>query len=393
MNAGLNEPDEIVALVTHARSVGAGERTRFARTVRTSLADGADGAVILETCHRVEVYGGMRPPELRTLEAALPAGGQALIGEAAIRHMIAVAVGRDSVVVGEDQILHQLRETSAAARPRARPNAVLERLLASALRAGRRARSWQHGPRRSLADVALAMIARRDGPMLGRDVLVVGAGTMGQLAARAAKVVGASVAIASRSDDRAREVSAEIDAIPLPFDPGDRIEGFSGIVVALAGPWSISRPTMNTIAGGQATLVDLSVPAALPIELRQAIGPRLIEADDLARDDMAADVLPERWLARLDALIDATATEFIEWLDQRASRSAANALVERAEREREAELVALARRLPELEPEALEAIDAMTRHLAARLLREPLERLGRDSDGQAERAVREIFAL
>jgi glutamyl-tRNA reductase len=216
---------------------------------------------------------------------------------------------------------------------------------------------------------------------------------MGQLAARAAKEVGASVAIASRSEDRAREVSAEIEAIPLPFDPGDRIDGFSGIVVALAGPWSISRPTMNAITRGPATLVDLSVPAALPIELRQAIGPRLIEADDLARDDMAADVLPERWLARLDALIDATATEFIEWLDQRASRSAANALVERAEREREAELVALARRLPELEPEALEAIDAMTRHLAARLLREPLERLGRDSDGQAERAVREIFAL
>ena len=71
----------------------------------------------------------------------------------------------------------------------------------------------------------------------------------------------------------------------------------------------------------------------------------------------------------------------------------AEALVERSDREPEAELAALWRRLPDLEPAARDAIEGMTRHLAERLLREPLERLGRDADGSNERAVREIFAL
>ena len=67
--------------------------------------------------------------------------------------------------------------------------------------------------------------------------------------------------------------------------------------------------------------------------------------------------------------------------------------MKRADREREAELAALWRRFPDLEPEARDAIEGMTRHLADRLLREPLERLGRDPDGRDERAVRDIFAL
>jgi len=67
--------------------------------------------------------------------------------------------------------------------------------------------------------------------------------------------------------------------------------------------------------------------------------------------------------------------------------------IQRAERAREAELVALWRRLPDADTETRAAIEGMTRHLAARLLREPLEQLGRDPDGEAERAVREAFAL
>jgi glutamyl-tRNA reductase len=379
-----------IALVTHARAVGARERVRFAREARARL---GGGSVILETCHRVEVYSGTPVPAVRSLEARLPEGGRALIGGAAIRHIIEVAVGRDSVVVGEDQVLHQLRETSAMARRADPPDPTLERLIAAALRAGRRARSWQRSPRRSLADVALAMIERRAGSLNGRDILVVGAGTMGRLAVRASRDLGASVSVASRSFERAQELAVDTGAIAVPFDPGTTIDRFGAVVVALAGPWRISLATMTALAENNSTIVDLSVPAALPEQLHRALDQRLIEADDMARDDISGELLPERALARLDGLVDATTEEIVKWLEQRDSRSIANALVERADRERAAELIALSRRLPELEPETLQAIDTMTRHLAARLLREPLERLGHDSDGKAERAVREIFAL
>ena len=81
------------------------------------------------------------------------------------------------------------------------------------------------------------------------------------------------------------------------------------------------------------------------------------------------------------------------WLQGREGRSAAEALKERADRDREAELAVLWRRLPDLEPEARDVIEGMTRHLADRLLREPLERLGRDTNGRDVRAIRDIFAL
>jgi glutamyl-tRNA reductase len=97
--------------------------------------------------------------------------------------------------------------------------------------------------------------------------------------------------------------------------------------------------------------------------------------------------------ARLAALVDRTTAEFIQWLEAREGRAAAQALISRADRDREAELDALWRRLPQLEPDAREAIERMTHHLARRILRGPLERLGRDVDGRDERAIRDIFAL
>ena len=96
---------------------------------------------------------------------------------------------------------------------------------------------------------------------------------------------------------------------------------------------------------------------------------------------------------RRDALVEETVRPYADWQAGGDARATADALVRRADREREAELELLWRRLPDLEPEAREAIDGMTRHLARRLLREPLERLGRDSDGADEQAVRDLFAL
>jgi glutamyl-tRNA reductase len=164
-------------------------------------------------------------------------------------------------------------------------------------------------------------------------------------------------------------------------------------VVALGGPWSIAAEAIASLNRGTTVVVDLSVPPAAPQRLAVELGRRLTTADDLARADHLDEPIPDRTLARLDALIDQTAEEFMAWLDGRERRAAARALTERADREREAELAELWRRLPDLDPEARASIEGMSRHLAERLLREPLERLGADADGRHERAVRELWAL
>lgn len=383
----------VIALVTHARKVPADERGRFATRVRGVL---TDRVLMIDTCHRVEAYlVTADDPARLAVAVSLPPGGSALIGEPAIRHAIGVAVGRDSVVVGEDQILHQIRVSVDASRDGGALDPTLERLFGLALRAGRRARSWWQGPQRSLADVALSVMERRGGPLRGREVLVVGAGRMGQLAARAAVDAGASVSVANRSAAGAQSVATTAGARVEVFDPGVRIAAFDGIIVALAGPWPIAATTIEAVATSTTVVVDLSVPAAVPGVLTEALGPRFVSADALALADADVDATAPQdgSRARVDGLVDRTTAEFIDWLHGRGGRTTAEALVSHADREREAELAALWRRYPDLEPEAREAIEGMTRHLADRLLRGPLERLGRDVDGRGERAVRDLFAL
>lgn len=381
----------VVALVTHARQVPAVERERFASRLRDEL---AGIALVLETCHRVERYAICTDDPARLgLAVSLPEGGRVLIGESAVRHAIAVAVGLDSVVVGEDQVLHQLRASVEAAREAGSLDPALERLFALALQAGRRARSWRQGPQRSLADVAVSSIERQTGLLRGRDILVVGAGRMGRLAAKAAVAAGASVSVANRSAEGAQSVATTTGARIEPFDPGRRAGAFAGVIVALGGPWLIGADTIDVLAASTTVVVDLSVPAAVPDLAVEALGPRFVSADALALADAEPKRLQGGSIARLDVLVEATTAEFLDWLKRRDGRAAAQALVEHADRQCQAELAALWRRLPDLEPEARDAIEAMTRHLATRLLREPLERLGRDSDGRDERAVRGIFAL
>jgi glutamyl-tRNA reductase len=269
----------------------------------------------------------------------------------------------------------------------------MDRLFAVALQAGRRARSWQQGRRRSLGDVAVDVIARRNGPLEGRDILVVGAGTMGALAARAAVRAGAAVTIANRSAERARALAETIGGRATDLDPGSELAGVAGAIVALGGPWEIEPATLSALVGSEAVVVDLSFPAAVSVELAGRLGERLVTADQLTLAVVADGTTSDATGARLDALVEHAVREFEAWLARGDARAAADALVRRADREREIELDALWRRIPSLEPETRAAIEGMTRHLAARLLQQPLERLGRDADGQDGQLIRDLFSL
>ena len=223
----------IVALVAHARSVSSETRERFGDTA-TALVDDPR-VIVLHTCHRVELYAALDPAEpgapLRLPD--LPDGGRRLVDHDAIRHLFAVAAGLDSIVVGEDQILHQLRDclsdrrlvalesigdvcprggaTWSAADVEGELLPVLDRLFQLALHVGRQTRAWRDSPPRSLADVALDRIAEATGDLRGRGILVVGAGRMSRLTALAAARRGARVVVTNRSADRAAALAADVD--------------------------------------------------------------------------------------------------------------------------------------------------------------------------------------
>jgi len=342
--------------------------------------------ILLVTCHRVELHGSgdIGAP----LIDVLPTGTRVLRDRAAVEHIVAVALGLDSVVLAEDQVLFQLRSALDAARRNGGLDSRLERLLDAALRAGRRGRSWLPARRPSLADLALAAV-----PDLadGATVLVVGAGRMGELAARAATARHASVTVTSRTPEHAAALAQRMGLATAAFDPGTALAHYRAIVVALAGHWPLSPLSVVALVDGDTQVVDLSSPPAVPQRLRLALAERYHSIDQLG--EIPGGGPTDALVRRLKGLAATTVDEYLDWASRDGRRDAAREVVERAERIRGGELEELWRRVPALPQDQRAQIELMTERLAARLMREPLERLGRDTDGDGERAARELFGL
>ena len=375
------------AVVAHARYTGAEERRSLAERLRAVR---PEGSLLLETCHRVELYASAEAIE--TLAAADVGPGRRLAGPDVPRHLVALAVGRSSVVLGEDQVLHQLRDAVAEARARGPLPGELDRLLDLALRAGRQARSWLPGRRPSLADAALEAALER-APDRPGPVLVVGAGRMGVLAVHAARRHGLEVRLASRTADRATRAAAELGVPASPFvPPASNLASVAGVVVALSGSWPLDREAADALVASGAWVADLSSPPATPPTVATRLADRFLSIDDLATQPSTVRGTPAIE-DRLDRLIAATVAEHERWVADGPRRDAARALADRAEHARDAELEALFDRVKSLDPAEREAVARMADRLTARLLRDPLERLRTDGDGRHGRAARELFGL
>lgn len=371
----------------HARAVSTAGREALCEHLRARLS--GRHFVLLQTCQRIEAYvEEMAPTEL---DGVLPDGARVLVAGDAIRHAVEVAVGSDSTVVGEDQVLHQVRQAVATARDEGHLGRDLDRLFTSAVQAGRQARSWRQGPSRSLADLALDAIEQQTGPLKSRAVLVVGSGDMGSLAARASGARGASVSVTSRSSTRAAGLASITGAQALPFDPGARLSGFSGIVIALRGHWRLCDPSAAHLVRSEAVVVDLSDPPAVDEALRERLTGRYLSLDELTA--IGTSETPSAATERLRALIESTCDGLDRWFQGRNTRKAIAAIAAQAERERQSEMDGLWMREPAFDEAARSAVDAMSRHLTQRLLREPLARLAHDREGRLELAARDLFGL
>jgi glutamyl-tRNA reductase len=396
----------LIALVTHARSVPSEEREAFGDLAASFAGD--PRSILIRTCHRVEMYvaTGPRDGGFGAALPEVPQGGRRLVGLAAARHLFSVAAGLDSVVVGEDQILHQLRESlsdrhvpGAAACPvdvgsdapgAAGLDPVLERLFQLALHLGRETRSWREGPPRSLADVALERMAPVTGPILGRRVLVVGAGRMARLCALSASRHGARVLVANRSSDRAAALAHDANGEVAAYGPDAALPECDAVMLAIAGRWPLSSDARAELIAGTAPVVDLSSPPAIDADLRVALGARYTSVDDIARSPHGE--MRSRLRARFDRVLDDAEQNLAGWVRARSSVPAIQALAEVAETRRTEELDRLFRRLV-LDDRERELVEQMSHRLVAGLLHQPLVVLREDGTGEAERAARTLFAL
>jgi glutamyl-tRNA reductase len=379
-------------------------------------------AAVLSTCNRVEVYAAISrfhgaAGEVRSFLAGV--AGLALdeladhlydyYEERAVRQLFAVAAGVDSMVVGEAQILGQVREAFAAAQAERSVGPVLSALFTRAIKVGRRARS-ETGIGAGMAStvtVGLRVAAGQLGDLAGRRVLLVGAGGLARLAGRAVREAGAGeLVVANRTPATGAALARELGgrAVPLERVAGE-LAAADLVVAATAG----TTPTVTAAAvadaaarraasgsSGPLVVLDLGVPRDVEPEVRELPGVVLADLDAL-RAVLETDDGPRQEVERVRSLIAQETAAFMG--GQREARLAPTirALRTRAEQVRQQELAKASTRLAGLDERQRAAVEAVTSGLVNKLLHDPMVRgkaLAARPDGDLYvAALRELYAL
>lgn len=326
--------------------------------------------------------------------------------ERAVRHVFTVAGGLDSMVVGETQILGQVRTALRDAQDAGTIARSLHELLRQAIHVGKRvqAETELSGTSRSLVDLGLAAASAALDGLVGRTALVVGAGTMSSLAAHALRRAGVeTLLVANRSADRAARLVAAVDGEVLAPDAlADALATVDLVVSCTASitPVLTVAAVAEAIAvrpGRRLALVDLAMPRDVEPGAADLPGVDLISLETLRTGGPG---LPGPGLDSVSAAREIVTEEVATFLG--ALRSARVAPTVVALRSMAADVVAaeLARlegRLPGLEPDEVDEIRISVRRVVDKLLHAPTVRVKElaadDAGPDYERALRHLFAL
>jgi glutamyl-tRNA reductase len=371
------------------------------------------GGVILSTCNRTELYMASETPVSRDdAVAALGAarGAPAPEGVAfyhregadAVRHLYRVAAGIESLVVGESEILGQVREAFSASTAAGSGNAALARLFHTAMRVGRRARTeteiGAHGG--SIAALGVSLSRRLVGDLRRKTVLVVGAGEAGRRAAGALVQNGVGrLLVTTRRSGLAEEIARELNGVAIPWsDLTASLAEADVLITATAATETII--SAQDVAGAMASrperpllIVDIAVPRDVDAAAREVANVHLFDIDDLesaAETNMEARL---REVGAVEVIIEGEARRFETWLSSQGVAPTIAALRQRAETLRQAELERALSRLGHLSDADRQRIDAMTEALVNRLLHEPMTRLRLHGAERHIEALRELYGL
>jgi len=379
---------------------------------------GLGEAMILSTCNRVEVYarttGSASPADaiaafIASYHAKAPGEVEPhlyrLEGDAAVRHAFRVAASLDSMVLGEPQILGQVREAYEAAEKAGCLGAVLNALRNRSIAAARRARTETAIGRNavSVSHVAVELARKIFGELRDRAVLLVGAGKMSQLAARQMVQSGARASVlGGRTFERAEQLAAALGGRAAPFEDLRKELARADIVISGTGAPGVVIQREDVEAaqahrrGRPLFVIDIAVPRDVAGDVAKVGNVFLYDLDDLHKVAEANLRERKKEASAAESILDREIAEFLEW---RRSLEVVPLLVElrkRADDIRRAELEKARRRLGTLTPEQESAIEAATSAIVNKLLHAPTVQLKQMAgNGQPEHVgfIRKLFGL
>lgn len=370
-------------------------------------------AVLVSTCNRTEVYitahhaitPGPVISLLRELKRDVEAPDDIFYHKAgleAAHHLFRVAAGVESMVLGESEILGQVRSAFAAATTANTHNAVLSQLFHTAIRVGRKARSETHIGRHavSVSSTATRLAERTIGDLASRTVLVVSAGEAGKLTARSLAEHGVhKLLVTSRTAARAKELAKDLGGRPVPFTKLGTTMAESDIVItsSSAPDFLIGQDDVRTATasrnGRPLLLIDIAVPRDVDPVVRENKKVQLYDIDDLQALVEESRSARRNEIAKVEAIVEEQLGRFRAWMRDRGVVPTVAELRERAETARQAELERTLKKLGDLTPKQRRSIESMSTALVKKLLHEPIDRLRSDDGERYVVPVRELFSL
>jgi glutamyl-tRNA reductase len=414
----MSPPLVCVGLSHHTAPLDVRERLALPDERQTELlqamAQAPAEALLISTCNRVELYvvGPGTDLHERTRTALAGAAGHDLApflyshhGEAAVLHLFRVAASLDSMVLGEPQILGQVKDAFEQAQRLGAARGELARICGAAFGSAKRVRTETELGRAatSMASAAVEMARHVFDGLDGKTVLLVGAGEMAELSGKHLVAAGAAkVLVANRTFERAEALAASLRGQAVPFDRLEESLVLADVVVCTtASPKPvITRENVSRVLKPRKHrplfLVDLAVPRDVEPEVQTLDGVYAFDVDDIQK------VIAENQAARAAAAGRAevvVAEEVARYIRQRAVREQVPVLAQlraRAEQIRRAELERAIGNLPApLTADQVRVIEAMTSAIVNKMLHQPTAKLRAVQAGESELAdaAAELFGL
>jgi len=376
-------------------------------------------AVVLSTCNRIEVYvfaekfhGAYQDIRNFFAEVSHVAPEEfadhltSLYDGDAARHLFSVASGLDSAVLGEHEILGQVRKSWETASTEGAVGPVLNPLFRHALEVGKRVRTDTAISRNitSVSQAAVAMATERLGGLEGRQVLIVGAGEMGEGLARALHGGGvAGIRVANRTWDRAVEVAGRLGGEPVRLDDLPRHLAEVDVLLTSTGASAaiLEHGDLASVVGKrhgrELLVVDIAVPRDVDPAAGEIEGLTLLDMDDLREFADVGIRERQREVTAVQAIVDAELARYVDVSTARSVAPLVASLRARGDLVCSGELQRFSARLGNLDDRQRDAVEALAAGIVGKLLHEPTVRM-KDAAGTARgerlsEALRDLFDL
>ncbi len=372
--------------------------------------------IILSTCNRTEVYAAAeagQPLEeslLNFLNALTGVSFADLLPHVYLRknatacgHLFRVASGLNSMIIGECEVLGQVKIALGAAEKAGMVNLMLRNLFHQAISTGRRVREDTAISKSVLSVSSLAVELAQNvlGDIGSCCVLVIGAGEAGRLVARAAKERGSSnIVIFNRSREKALALAASLGTERVISDLTEALSEADVAISCTAAPHAVIKLEQMTEImlrrpGRPLVIIDIAMPRDIDPEIKKLDHVILYNLDDLTDICNKNRIQRENESLKAMKIIREEADKFLDWWQSLEIKPVVAALIQKAEDVRRTQLEMTIKKMPPLSEKQHQSLDSMTKAIVTKVLHDPINYLKDDSPNKKEysKMVKEIFRL